>query len=302
MENDLPQRTRVYQNHHLDSTRWDSFVPRDDDIVIATPYKCGTTWMQGIVGGLILPEQEDPLDAAVWIDIRLPPLEEIMAQLAGQTHRRSIKTHLPLDGLPYHAQVKYIVVSRDVRDVFMSLWNHYSNYTPSFYEDINDATSRVGPPQPICPEEIREFWQMWITQGWFEWEGEGYPYWSNMRHVQTWWNFRHLPNILFVHYNHLKIDPANQIQRIAQYLDIPISAEAVPELVHATSLNTMREKAVAKDFLKDFFKEGAAGFFYKGTNNRWKEVLTSEDLELYEMAAERELSPDCRAWLEKGIY
>jgi len=37
VEKALPQRTHTYQNHTLDSTRWDAFTPRDDDIVIATP-------------------------------------------------------------------------------------------------------------------------------------------------------------------------------------------------------------------------------------------------------------------------
>ena len=304
MVKEVPQRTRIYQNHHIDSTRWDDFVPRDDDIVIATPYKSGTTWMQEIVGHLILPEEQDPRETSLWIDIRFPPLEERLAQLAQQTHRRFIKTHLPLDGLPYYPQVKYIVVSRDVRDVFMSMWNHYNSYASTTYETMNDTPGRVGPPLPICPEDIREFWKMWITRGWFEWENEGYPFWSNMRHVQTWWVYGHLTNILFVHYNHLKEDPAKQIQRIAHYLDIHLSAEDLPRLIHATSFDTMREKAIAKEAEaggRGFFKEGARSFFYKGTNNRWRDVLTPEDLELYEMTAERELSSVCRAWLEKGI-
>jgi len=32
----LPQVLHTYQNHHLDSTRWEPYVPRDDDIVIST--------------------------------------------------------------------------------------------------------------------------------------------------------------------------------------------------------------------------------------------------------------------------
>ncbi len=36
---DLPKVTRVYQNHHLDSTRWSLYSPRPDDIVITTAYK-----------------------------------------------------------------------------------------------------------------------------------------------------------------------------------------------------------------------------------------------------------------------
>ena len=44
---DLPVMNRVYQNHHLDSTRWDLYKPRPDDIIITTAYKAGTTWTQG---------------------------------------------------------------------------------------------------------------------------------------------------------------------------------------------------------------------------------------------------------------
>ena len=41
-------------------------------------------------------------------------------------------------------------------------------------------------------------------------------------------------------------------------------------------------------------------FFFKGTNGRWVDVLTPEDLELYEQARQRVLSADCAEWLEKG--
>jgi aryl sulfotransferase len=56
MDGALPVKTHVYQHHTMDGTRWDGFEVRDDDIVIATPYKCGTTWMQGIVRCLVLGE------------------------------------------------------------------------------------------------------------------------------------------------------------------------------------------------------------------------------------------------------
>ena len=39
----VPKLIHTYQNHTLDSTRWAHFTPRDDDIVVATPYKSGTT-------------------------------------------------------------------------------------------------------------------------------------------------------------------------------------------------------------------------------------------------------------------
>ncbi|MDA0747838.1 MAG: sulfotransferase domain-containing protein [bacterium] len=308
MSQDVPERLHVYQNHTIDSTRWGGYVPRDDDIVIATPYKCGTTWMQHIVHNLIFMCEEgiSPGDRSPWIGFRPAPLEPVMERLEEQTHRRFIKSHLPLDGIPYFPQVKYIVVSRDVRDVFMSLWNHYSGYTQKAYEKCNDTPGRVGDVIPVCPKEIRDFWKLWITKGWFEWETEGYPFWSNMRHVQTWWNFRHLPNILFVHYNRLKENLGDEILRIAAYLEMDLPEGKLEEVMAAVSFDTVKQDAIAreeervKDRSELTFKEGARTFFYKGTNGRWKDVLTEEDLALYEAAAQRELSLECRRWLECG--
>ena len=49
----LPQKTREFHNHHFDSTIWNDFNFRDDDIIIATYAKSGTTWMQQIISQLL---------------------------------------------------------------------------------------------------------------------------------------------------------------------------------------------------------------------------------------------------------
>ena len=48
------------------------------------------------------------------------------------------------------------------------------------------------------------------------------------------------------------------------------------------------------------FEGGAERFLYKGTNNRWRDVLTAEDLALYEAAAAGTLTPELKRWLEEG--
>ena len=307
----IPRRRRVYQNHTIDSTHWDDFEPRNDDIVIATPYKCGTTWTQGIISNLVLGECN--VGASTWLDFRPQDAAKARETLAQQEHRRFIKTHLPLDGLPWFRRTKYLVISRDPRDVFMSLWNHYHNYTDTAYEKFNETPGRVGEPIPRCPDDIRQFWQSWIGRGWFDWENEGYPYWSNLRHVSTWWDFRQLPNILFVHYNHLQADAQGQIRRMAAFLDLPADDATIERVARETTIDAMRDRATAGETKRraeaeargetipePAFRHGARSFFYKGTNGRWRDVLTEADLELYEAAAESELTPGCRAWLERG--
>ena len=199
----LPQRLHVYENHHLDSPRWDRFKTRPGDIIVTTAYKSGTTWMQTIVANLIFQGREIPgavMDISPWIDMRLRSFDEIVETTSVQTHRRFLKTHLALDGVLYKEDVWYIYVGRDLRDVFMSLWNHYSAHTEEAYRSFNDLDRLVGDPFPRCPDDIKELWKTWVRGGWFEWEKEGYPYWSSSHHAQTWWDFRHLPNILFVHF------------------------------------------------------------------------------------------------------
>ncbi len=303
MANTLPAVTHLYQNHHLDSTRWRQFKPREDDIVISTSIKAGTTWMQTIILHLIFQDLQTRNidDISLWLDMRINPLNAVISRLEAQEHRRCIKSHLPLDGLLYFPQVKYIIVARDARDVFMSLWNHYSNYTPFQYERFNGGADRVGEPLPLCPEDIREFWRMWISRGWFDWESEGYPFWSNLHHTQTWWDYRHLPNILLVHYNDLLKDLSGEIRRCADYLSIDLSDAMLASICEAVTFKQMKQNADQLVPAKSFsFKGGPQTFINKGTNGRWREILTDDDLKLYDAAVARELTPDCARWLENG--
>src|SRR4051794_34786286 len=165
----LPTIEHLYQNHHLDSTRWQHYRPRPGDIIISTSYRSGTTWTQQIVRQLILWNQPDEvlartpvMEASLWLDLPLPPLEEMIARLEAQQHRRFIKTHLALDGLPYYPQVKYLIIGRDPRDVFMSLSQFYAGFSDHSFASANGNPNRVGPPLPRCPDDIHEVWRDWI--------------------------------------------------------------------------------------------------------------------------------------------
>src|SRR5215213_180815 len=122
-------RTR-YRSITADSARWDGFVFRPGDVVISTPPKSGTTWTQMLCALVIFDGPAFPalLDQmSPWLDMSIRPLAEVAAVLATQTHRRFIKTHTPLDGLPRQADVTYLVVGRDPRDVAISFEHHIAN-------------------------------------------------------------------------------------------------------------------------------------------------------------------------------
>jgi aryl sulfotransferase len=300
-----PEVRHIYQNHHLDSTRWEGFEARPGDIVVSTAYKTGTTLLQTIVTNLIFPIGDMPgpvTTISPWLDMRLVPLGEVRAALADQSHRRCIKTHLPLDGLPFFDEVKYVVVGRDPRDVFMSLLNHWSSHTPEFYEMINGAPGRVGDEFPTFQNDVHTTWREWITRGWFPWETDGYPYWSLLHHVKTWWDFRHLPNIELVHYSDLRTDLEGQMRRIAAYLEIDLPEVLWPRVVHACQFETAKAnpEKIVSERSEAFFDGGGNTFIYKGTNGRWRDVLDEDELDLYRRAMAKTLTPDCARWLEQG--
>jgi aryl sulfotransferase len=106
-----PRKTRETQNCICDSTRWNGFKFRDDDVVIATYAKTGTTWTQQIVGNLIFHGADfDAFATSPWVDFRLHPLDQVMEMLEAQKHRRFLKTHLPLDALVFAPEAKYLCV------------------------------------------------------------------------------------------------------------------------------------------------------------------------------------------------
>ena len=78
---------REYRTWSVDSRRWQAFLPRPDDIIIATYPKCGTTWMQRIVSLLVF-QSTEPLPIAeisAWIEQRfMQPVQATVARIDAQ--------------------------------------------------------------------------------------------------------------------------------------------------------------------------------------------------------------------------
>jgi hypothetical protein len=135
-----------------DSGRWLGFRFRPGDIVISTRRKTGTTWMQMICALLIFqtPDLPDPLwRLSPWLDSMAVPHDFVYAQLEEQQHRRFIKTHTPLDGIPLDPRVTYIVTARHPLDTFVSLRRHNEIIGPP--PDSTGPPDITGPPRKAGP-------------------------------------------------------------------------------------------------------------------------------------------------------
>ncbi|MFZ5834359.1 MAG: sulfotransferase domain-containing protein [Pseudomonadota bacterium] len=291
-----PRKTREFHNHHFDSTMWNDFKFRGDDIVIGTYGKSGTTWTQQIVAQLLFNGDPDvPVsELSPWVDMRIPPKEVKIPALEAQTHRRFMKTHLPVDALVFSPKAKYLYIGRDGRDVMWSMHNHHANANALWYESLNNTPGRVGPPIDPPTDDIHQYFLDWLDK-------DGFPFWPFWENIRSWWEIRHLPNVMLLHFNDLKADMPGQMRQIARFLQIPIDEGRWPAMLEHCSFDYMKqhgEKTVPLGGA--IFEGGAKTFINKGTNGRWRDILTPQDNRRYEDRARRELGEDCARWLMMG--
>jgi aryl sulfotransferase len=308
----------VVQTPVVDSRRWNQFEPRDSDIVIATFAKCGTTWVQRIVDLLVFqsPEVRPFGEISPWLDSTLfNALEDDLATLSAQTHRRYIKSHLPFDALPVWDTVKYIHVGRDGRDARLSWQNHQQGFRREFSARIAAQAMALvmargetptGPP-PAAPEDPRTYLLQWFAEleAAFDTPGEGgvsarfgFDFFA---FESTYWRERRLPNLLLVHYDDLSKNLAGEMRRISDFLGIATPDALMPSLVEAARFETMKKDGdTLFPKLKEVFDRGADRFISQGRSGRWREYLNLEDVARYEAIVRRASTPGLARWLENG--
>jgi aryl sulfotransferase len=284
---------REYHTVVFDNRRWRNFKPRPDDIFVCTPAKCGTTWTQTIVASLLFPDGDLPASVMMlspWIEAKFVPEEMMHAALEAQDHRRVMKSHTAADGIPWRDDAKYIVVGRDGRDVFMSMCNHLQRMKMT--SEMNERALADGvPPMPTFDGDFHAFFPNWLSQD------------DILFHIiETYWQRREQSNVLLVHFQDLKSDLDGEMRRIAGFLDIEVDAASWPALVEGCTFEGMRARAEQIGDFGQMFEGGAEGFLFKGTNGRWRDVLTDEEVVAYERRVADTLPEAAARWLEGGRH
>ena len=163
-----------------------------------------------------------------WLDWLVTPRDDVVARLAAQEHRRFVKTHTPLDGIPLDPRATYIVVARHPLDMAVSLYHQGDNLDRVRLRQLtgrpSHPTTRSAPAAARVVDVDRTGRR---TAG-----GDGLlP--GVMWHLCDAWARRDEPNVVLVHYDDLSADLAGEMRRLASLLDIAVPELLWPGLVRA---------------------------------------------------------------------
>jgi aryl sulfotransferase len=298
----------TYRGVMVDSERWERFEHRPGDIVISTPPKSGTTWTQMLCALMIFdgPRFPDKLDAlSPWLDMRIRSEDEVFDIYDRQTHRRFIKTHTPLDGLPMRDDVSYVVVGRDPRDVMVSWEHHMENMDLAML--IQDRADAIGlddlvgydapsPPDPDPAVRFRTFVED-------EWSPSQLMSLANvLHHLDTGWALRDDVNVGLFRFLDYRRDLVGEMERLAQLCGLELDRDRLGELAPEAGIERMRDRAdeIVPGLAKSEHWKSPAGFFRSGSAGEWVERTDEADRARYDERVAELVPDDLARWVHDG--
>ncbi|WP_169052673.1 sulfotransferase domain-containing protein [Pseudooceanicola onchidii] len=284
---------KIYLGTLTDSTRWDAVAIRPDDVIVVSPPKSGTTWMQTIVALLLSGDPQVVPEFSIqmpWVDIKLRDLAEVSDRLTGMTHRRSMKSHTPMDGLPLDDQATYICVFRHPLDAHFSMRNHVRNIPVPWFDDWYPEVDVDGTT-----------FARFLAGSADGADCDAMPLAHIIQHYKAARALADRPNVWLVHYADLIRDLALAFDRISEVLQVTHPAPVMAQLVAAARFDNMRQNAerFAPSGGKGFFKSDE-GFFNSGRSGQWQGRLTEAEMDAYDAIMDASLSSCERDWLEYG--
>jgi len=288
-----------YRSPEEDSERWLGFAFRQGDIVISTRSKSGTTWMQMICALLVFQTGDLPAPLAElspWLDWLITPVADVYALLEAQEHRRFIKTHTPLDGVPVDPRATYIVVARHPLDMAVSLYHQGDNL------DRDRIRELTGQPEPTRSQSPRPAAREWLLS-WIRDDPDPREELDSLPgvcwHLSDAWSRRNRANVVLVHYDDLAAQLEDEMRRLAARLSIQVPEATWPQLADNARFESMRSRAGrllpdSRGALKD-----PRAFFRRGISGSGRELLSAEEYAGYRARVAQLAPPELLACLHR---
>jgi len=264
----------------LRRARWANFPFRRGDIVICSPPKTGSTWVQAICAFLIFGSPELPAsmsELSAWLDDPDTLRDEVYAHFAAQEHRRILKAHLSLSDIPLDERAIYITVGRHPLDAALSMYHQMT---------------QIGRSGLASPRD--ELFHMFDTgssrlRGFFD---------LMLRDLSAAWARRDDPNLMLIHYEDLYTDLEGEMRRIAARLGVTVPDATWPALVKAATFEQMR--ATADQFVPaELQLKDRVAFFRSGLSGEGRALFTDAELARYRVRAAQLAPPEVLAWLHR---
>jgi aryl sulfotransferase len=269
--------------------------------VISTRSKTGTTWVQMICALLIFQKPDLPGslgELSPWLDFLTSPRDDVYARLEAQSHRRFIKTHTPLDGIPLDPRATYVVTARHPLDMAVSLYHQSDNIDRARLRQLTGLAESGDATPPRKP--VRDWVLDWINEDADpRTEMDSLP--GVMWHLTDAWARRNEPNVLLVHYDRLSADLEGEMRRLAGELAIAVPEQSWPTLIAAATFKKMRAAADQVVPGGGVLKSNAA-FFRRGQSGAGRELLTEEELAHYHARAASLAPPELLTWLHAAEF
>lgn len=268
-----------------------NFKARPSDVLITTPPKAGTTWMQQILhqlrsGGDVSFSAID--DVVPWLEIQREgkSWQQILQHFEVLPEPRIFKTHCTAEQTPGIGIAKIILTSRDPRDCCVSFYHHLMNMTDE---------ARAGKQIPH-PKSFDEHVEMWLEfAAWY-------------RNVKSWWPYHEHPRVLWLRYQDMKNDIEACIDQITAFLEWEISAVQKTKVLGYISFDWMKthDEKFSGQGVKNkdgkriqVFKSG--NFIRQGKVGAYRELMTEKQERLILDKAKTMLEPDCLKFLELDL-
>lgn len=291
-----------YRSRIEDSTRWSRFAFRPGDIVISAPSKSGMTWTQTLVALLLFeggPWPGTVAELSPWLDMTIRSEDRVFAILEQQRHRRFIKTHTPLDGVPVRQDVTYVCVGRDPRDAVVSMTHHLTNLD---HDRAAELSSALGGDFETMPPPPGGFPPDFFLRGWLDDGADApWPLPDLLHHHVVAWKMRHLPHVELFHFADYSRDLSTEVERLARHLQVETDASRTARIVDLASIESARRRAetLAPDAHLGAWKDPSA-FFRSGRRGQWQDLLSGDDVATYEAMVAEMLEPESNHWVHHG--
>eukprot|EP01100_Stratorugosa_tubuloviscum_P014688 TRINITY_DN79_c3_g4_i1.p1 TRINITY_DN79_c3_g4~~TRINITY_DN79_c3_g4_i1.p1 ORF type:complete len:307 (+),score=152.00 TRINITY_DN79_c3_g4_i1:56-976(+) len=268
---------------------------RNNDIVVSSGAKCGTTWTLQMVFQLLNKGSTDYKDLLLeqpwpeFVEYPGQPETELLERWSSIpiTKRRAFKTHAGPPVLPILPHVKYVVTARNPKDAATSLFHFMKVHSKEFLEMWN-LTFPDLPPNIYMEEfffKVSRFFEFY----------------------SGWWNLRSHPNVLILHFDDLKKNMNENLITLANFLEIePISEDCWQKIREHCSIDWMRTNGEKFELTfagkqNNIHVINPGGMIRKGVSNDHVNFFTPEMNQRFQQVFEQKVpDPKLRHWLEFG--